>query len=102
MDERTLRWTSSCFVTSPARSWLLLVFGSLNTAIWRRESSMDCLRPTGVGRTVTSSYVVISGRGFHGRNLVRTLSKSVGLGGLPHHLVCVFPLICLLSFVVSS
>ena len=63
---------------------------------------MDCLRPIAVRRTVMSSYVAITRRGFHERNLVGTLSKSVGLGGLPHHLVCVFPLICLFLFVVSS
>ena len=101
MDERTLRWASSCSVMSPARSRLLLVFGRLNIAIWRRDSSMDCLCLTAVGRTITSSYVAITGRGFHGRNLMGTLSKSVGLRGLPRHLVCVFPLICLFLFVVS-
>ena len=50
---------------------------------------MDCLRPTGLGRTVTSLYAVITGRGFHMR-ILGILSKSVGRGGLPRHLVCVF------------
>ncbi len=53
-------------------------------------------------RTITSSYVVITGKGSHGRNLLGTLSKSVGLGGFPCHLVCIFPLIYLFLFVVSS
>ena len=87
MDERTSWWMSSCSVTSPVRLRFLLGFGRLRITIWRRESSMDCLRPTAVGRAVMSSYVVITGRGSHERNLVGTLSKSVGLGGLPRHVM---------------
>uniref|UniRef100_A0A2N9EKB4 Uncharacterized protein n=1 Tax=Fagus sylvatica TaxID=28930 RepID=A0A2N9EKB4_FAGSY len=47
-------------------------------AIWRRESSKDCLRPTGVGRTGMFLYVVTTGRGYLGRKLVGILPEFVG------------------------
>ena len=42
-----------------------------------------------------SSYAAITRRCSPRRKLVGILSESIGLGGFPHHLVCVFPLICL-------
>ena len=112
MDERISQLTNSYSATSPAKSQLLLVFGCLNIVIWRLESSTDCLRLIGVGRTDMSSYAVIIGRGFPRRKLVGILPEFVGLGRLPHHLVCVFLLIvcficyqfmtCLVFFVSCS
>ena len=100
-DERTLLWTSSFSVTNPARSCSPLVSGCLSIVIRILESSKDCPRPTRLGRTVTSLYEVTIGRSFH-RRILGILSKSIGRGGLPRNLVCVFPLTFLLSLVVST
>ena len=100
-DERTLLWTSSFSVTNLAILLSLPVFGCLSIVIRILESSKGCLRPTGLGRTIMSLCAAIIGRGFH-RRILGILSKSVDHGELPHHLVCVFPLIFLSSFVVST
>uniref|UniRef100_A0A2N9H2D6 Uncharacterized protein n=1 Tax=Fagus sylvatica TaxID=28930 RepID=A0A2N9H2D6_FAGSY len=77
-DERTLLWMSSFSVTNPTRSRSPPVSGRLSIVICIIESSKDCPRPTGLGRTVTSLYAVIIGRGFH-RRILGILSKSVVL-----------------------
>jgi hypothetical protein len=92
---------SSFSAMSLARLHSQKVFGHLSTVTWTLRSSRGCPRPTRFGRTGSSLCVVILRTGFHKRNL-GILSKSVGRGELPRHLVCVFPLTLLLSLLIAS
>ncbi len=86
------------FCYEPCQIALSRASGRLRIMMQTLGSFKDYLRPIGSGRTDISLCVATTGRGYR-KKILGTSSESVGLGGPPRRLVCVFLLVLFLIFV---